>query len=707
MNKLKTIILSSSLFILINNTYALSLKESVSEVLRTNPIIIERLKNYRMTQQDLHVAESEYYPKIDLRAIAGYTSAGDTKDYATDDEYEHTVLDESYKHYETSLTLTQNIFNGFSTTHKVKYEEARILAAAYNYLEKANDTAFRMVDAYINLLRAYELAEISVKNMQLTKDIYNKVQYLYNAGLTTESELKKIESALLLASSNLTVKQNNAKDAEYSFKKVLGRMPEKSEIKVPDLNIKIPANIQKAALYAVEHNPSLLVAQYDVKGAEELYKQSKKGNYPSIDFEVSKFYNDVEERNSFDSPDDRFRARIVLNYNLYNGGLNKALTQKYVSKINQEVAIKAELKRQVIEGLELSWNAYEMIEEQLSTLKKFSKFAQETLVLYEHEYDLGRRSLLDLLSSQNDVINAETQIIGAKYDYLFSKYRILDAMGILVKSIVDEANSKELISKVNLYQETEDKSKEILDTLPIESDFDKDLVNDNFDLCDNSVSKSKVMKDGCKKLNEDSDNDNIPNILDLCPKTPKGVEVALDGCALDIDEDGISNYIDQCPNTPVDVDVDSKGCPIDSDLDGVADYKDKCLNTKIGEKVDKFGCTKNSKYTKTFKNVNSLTILFPMNSSYIPVSYNSDIAALAKKINNDKKYNLLVTGFSSHVGDFDYNQWLSKRRSKSVIKRLEELGVETNRITMDFKGETKATNNNTQSQKVEIQILKN
>ncbi len=105
------------------SAFGLTLKESVIEVLNTNPVVQERLKNYRATQQDLNIAESEYYPTIDLRATAGTNSAGNL--------YDH-VQNVNYTNYETSLQLTQNLFDGFGTMYKVDYQQARILAAAYN-----------------------------------------------------------------------------------------------------------------------------------------------------------------------------------------------------------------------------------------------------------------------------------------------------------------------------------------------------------------------------------------------------------------------------------------------------------------------------------------------------------------------------------------------------------------------------------------------
>ncbi len=580
----------SILLILGVNLNALSLKESVSEVIKTNPVISERLTNYRATQQDLNIAESEYYPRVDIRAVAGYNDLGGLKDYSQNSDFKHNVVDLNYKNYETSLTITQNIFDGFGTMHKVDYEEARILAAAYNYVEKANDVAFKMVGAYIDLLRSKELTQTAIENVQINEDIYIKVKNLFDSGLTTESEVKKIESSLLLSRSNLIVQKNNAKDSEYSYKTILGRMPDLNNMQKPDLNIPMPESIQRAALYSIEHNPSLLVSNYNIKGSQALYKQRKKDYYPKLDFEASQFYNDVEKVNTFDSPDDRFKARLILTYNLFRGGSDRANIQKHLSKINQEVAIKRDLKRQVIEGLELSWNAYEMIGKQISTLKKYKEYSEETLVLYKDEYDLGRRSLLDLLSSQNDVINARSQIITAEYEYLFAKYRILDAMGLLVVAVVGEVDAAELTSKVNLY--TNDEAHEILDTLPIKFDTDNDTIRDNLDLCDNSLKGNNIMPDGCKEKINDNDRDGIPNMVDECPNTLMNTKVTSNGCAIDTDMDGIKDYADKCQTTPLGVSVDDNGCAVDRDMDGIKDYQDECLNTELGANIDKDGCTK-------------------------------------------------------------------------------------------------------------------
>jgi len=648
---------------------ALTLKESVIEAMGTNPVVQERLKNYRATQQDLGVAESGYYPQLDFRAVVGHNNAGGLKNNSNNKSFDHLVKNETYNNYETSLTLTQNLFDGFSTTNKVDYQEARILAAAYNYVEKANDIAFRMTGAYLNVMKSYELLQTARENVQINESIYKKVKDLFDSGLTTDSEVKKIESSLSLARSNFTVQLNNTRDREYNFRRILGRLPDVSKMQKPDLNVSMPQSIEKAAMYAINHNPSLLVSRYNIKGAQALWKQSKSGNYPKLDLEISQFYNDQDKANTaFDRPDDRFRARLVLNYNIFRGGADSATIQKNISKINQEIEIKRDLKRQTIEGLDLSWNAYVMTSRQLKDLREYKIFAEKTLELYKEEYDLGRRSLLDLLTSQNDVINSRSQIITAEYTILSAKYRILDALGLLPTAVIGDA--KEFTSKVNLYTDAD--AQEILDTLPVELDVDHDKIADNQDLCDNSLKENNIMPYGCKKIRRDTDGD------------------------------GIYDSNDECPLTPIDAKVSSNGCALDTDKDGIKDYEDECKNTPLGYKVDQAGCA------------TSITIYvnFDRDSAKIVDDAYGKIFQFSSflKSNPDLKVKIIGHTSKNKNSGANYNLILSKKRADSVKDALVKLGLDKNRFTTEGRGFEEPIDNKHEgsykNRRVEIELSK-
>ena len=517
----------SSICVLSINLQALTLKESVLEALDTNPIVQERLKNFNETQQDLEITKSEWLPSLDYRATLGRNNAGNIKN-SGDSEFHHTVEDSTYSHYTNSLKLTQNIFNGFSTTHKIDYQKARILGAAHHYLENANDIAFQMTGAYLDVVRSYQLLQNAKDNVTINEKIYKDVQSLYDQGLTTKSEMTKIYASLSLAKSNLVVQKNNTLDKEFRFKRLFGRDASVSDFSLPSLNYAMPESKERAIMYAIQNNPSILVSNFNIKGAQALYKEKKSNFYPKVDFEVEQVFNDVNKRNNFDMQDDRLKAYVVLSWNLYKGGAHTADIQKSRSTINKEVELQRDLKRQTIEGLELSWSAYEMLGLQLEELYKYYEYSEETLASYQSEYELGRRTLLDLLSAQNDLVNSKSQIINAQMDKLFAQYRILDAMGLLVNAVVEDkiTYDKIILPTVKPFDVVKDE-------LPVNLDVDKDGIVDSLDICDNSKNNDDIAPYGCSQKEEDSDLDGIANSKDKCPESMFGETVDANGCSIE------------------------------------------------------------------------------------------------------------------------------------------------------------------------------
>jgi len=458
--------------------FSQDIKTTISEVLSTNPIVLERLKNYNATKEEITTAQAGYFPKIDLSIGVGKEDG----ERAVNQEFDYSV-------YENSLKYTHNLFKGFQTKHRVGQQENRTIAAAYSYIENVNDISFETVNLYLQVMKNRELLELQKENIEINNEIFVKVQKLYDAGLTTLSEVNKIESALSLARSNYVVQENTLLDVTYNMQRILGRYIEPQEMTKPLLNVTLPQSIEDAAQFAMQNNPSLLVGKYNVKLAQETYQEKKSPFYPSLDLEVSQEMN--KNLSGIEGKYDNLRAMVYLRYNLFNGFADKAELQKSISSIHQEVETKNRLRREVIEGLNLSWASNEKLTAQLEHLNEYKKFSLKTLTLYSKEYDLGRRSLLDLLSAQNDFIAAKAQIINTEYSMLFAKYRILDAMGSLVSTVIGDTET--IYSNVGLVEN----SPHNRDTLPVFYDRDNDLIVDELDICSNSLSDDMKNMFGC------------------------------------------------------------------------------------------------------------------------------------------------------------------------------------------------------------------
>ena len=471
-------------FLALSTLQATSLKDAVRDVLDSNPVIKERLKNYNATREEINIADAGYYPTLDLQSAVGKKYTG---------RLSNDVAEETYDVFQNSLVLRQNIFNGFSTHEQVNYQQMRTLASAYSYLEKANDVTLQTVKVYLDLLRQQELLDNSQMNVEHNQKIYEKVSKAYKAGLTTLSEVSKIQSSLSLAKSNMMVQQNRLSNAMFNYRRVTGRIVSLEKLQKPNFNLNLPDNVQKATMFALEYNPSLLVGKYNIKGAEALYRESKSKFMPTVDIEMSQNYN--KNYNEFQGDDDRFQAMVVVSYNLFNGGADEAARRNKLSKLSQEVEVVNDLKRQVVEGMDLSWSAYDLALDQIPFLKNYQSQSAETLKLYSKEYELGERSLLDLLATENDLKRANDELINAKYNLLLSKYRILDAMGLTMASIM--GNVQRYYQRVGVYNKGY--STETPDSSPVSLDSDKDGIASSKDVCANSKKKNGKLPFGCSK----------------------------------------------------------------------------------------------------------------------------------------------------------------------------------------------------------------
>ncbi len=421
------------------NVNALTMQEGLGDVLSTHPVVLERLHNYRSTLEDLRTTESQYLPTLDYSTTLGRekTKSPSTNNAST-----------SLNTYEQSLMLSQNLFNGFGTRYEADYNKARILAAANHYVENVNDVAYNFVNLYINVIKNRDLLCIAKSNVQFNEDIYSKVTKLYDAGITTRSESEKADTSLSLAKSNYVVAQNNLDDSLFNLERVLGRSVSAKELENASFNGELPATIEGMKEFAKTHNPSVLVTEYNIKSAKLQKEAAYKNYYPKIDaFARQSWASDV---GGLRGDDDRFKMGLTLTYNLYRGGADESQIKKNLSKIHQETQTKFDIVRKLDEQGELSWTAKRYLTEQIDHLKRYEATSAKTLELYQKEYDLGRRTLLDLIVAQNDSVAAQSQIVRAESDLLFAHYRILDAMGSMVQNVLGSTKADIALKSVGL-----------------------------------------------------------------------------------------------------------------------------------------------------------------------------------------------------------------------------------------------------------------
>ncbi len=415
---------------------ALELKQMVQETVQTNPKIQKQLSAHKAVQEDLNSAKAGWYPKLDLVAKVGPEYANTPN--LTDSEAG--VLART----ELGLTLQENLFEGFATQEGINEQRARVNSTAYATLDEANKLSLSAITSYVNYIKAKQLLDLEETNVQTHMNILKKTKEKTSAGLGKRSDVEQTQGRLALANSNYYSQKNNFLDAQSTFERVYGHFVEVDEL--IDLEMPIFDALEFAQLdaQADEFNPALQILQENINAQNSVYERSRATFYPTVDAVAS--VSDNYNIHGIEGEDQTASLMFNLNYNLYNGGSDEAQRVKNQLLITKERSALNDVSRDVTKELRLALNANNILTEQIKYLKQHSEYTLKTANSYQQEFNLGRRTLLDLLNSKLEYNNAQKTQEAAKFDLILAKYRILSVTGQLLETMdVDVAN------KVTLY----------------------------------------------------------------------------------------------------------------------------------------------------------------------------------------------------------------------------------------------------------------
>lgn len=399
--------------------YALTLPQAVEETLSTNPQIQKSISDYVAIKNDLDIARSGYRPTLDFIGAIG-------EEVSDKDRPGDSV---SLTRKETKLIANQNLFNGFATDYDIQEQKARINAFRYNAMQDANTIGLRTTEVYLQVIRHKKILDLLLDNVKTHERIYKMIKQKTDYGLSKRSDLEQTRGRLALAYSNYISQQNTYQDAMTNFERVYGKVLSSADLMTPNLPM-LPAKNEAGLLeIANKYSPTLIIQRANISTQESLFQKEKKGFYPSLDLELSGEWND--DLDGIEGKDQSYQAMLRLSYNLYAGGNDESARVKNLQFVTSEKELLYDQQRAVKEKIRLSFAAERILANQIKCLKLYAKQTRKTADSYAKEYQLGRRTLLDLLNTELEYNNAQQAVENARYDRLYARYRILEASGVL------------------------------------------------------------------------------------------------------------------------------------------------------------------------------------------------------------------------------------------------------------------------------------
>ncbi len=429
-----------------------TLQEAIQLTIYKNPRIQSAKSERKAVEHEIDQARAGYFPTIDVAAGIGWEQSSNT---GTRNRGDGTV---SYGREETSVLLRQMVFDGFETASEVKRHTARTNARAHTVFGQSEIIGLSAVEAYIDVLRRQELLALAKENLSIHRKTNNQIKLRSTRGVGRAADAEQSYGRLALAERNTLAESGNLQDAETAFLRVVGELP-KDLTAVPSPSHPsddFPITLDDALAQALDNHPTLKSANSDIDSAFAQHSTAKAPYMPRLDVEAGATHN-VDIDGTEGKNEDAF-VMLRLRYNILNGGRDVARRKETAELINQAKNIRDNTYRQVIESMRLSWVAHQTIKNQLIFFKEHMEASTKSNQAYQKQFNFGQRTLLDLLDSANEMFVAKSAFTEAKYDVLFSEYRVLSSKGELnnflgtelpdeIKTIADEIEMLEAVEE--------------------------------------------------------------------------------------------------------------------------------------------------------------------------------------------------------------------------------------------------------------------
>jgi len=414
---------------------ATSLNEVIQDALYTNPQIKVKKEVVNTQVQELKGLKGNgYLPSIDLYFAIGPEV---TKTPANNGEKA------SLTRQEVSITLKENLFAGFSTKSEVKRKNFLVLSSKNDAQTVASDFAYDAISTYIEVLKQSKLYSIAQETTKTYEEYVAKIKERFDAGLEVHSNYIQTVARLENVKNLELMAKQDYQTAVYQLQRLLPKLQDPSKFEDPILH-KLPSSkIEDLIKLAWVSNPKILKQQNIIDAQQESVRTSKSGYYPTVDLVLKAYnnknvggvgYSTPENPNPIDT-DEGYNALLVVNYNLFKGLSTDAAVESAKHKVLKEQESLRDTKLYIQSSLKIAFDKYKTLQKRYEIVKRYLEASKQTRSDYLDEYELGGRTITDILGVESEYDSAKNLEVTLKYDQMKSYYELLYHTGLLLSEM--------------------------------------------------------------------------------------------------------------------------------------------------------------------------------------------------------------------------------------------------------------------------------
>jgi len=400
--------------------YSIDIDDAIKSTIENNPKVQISYEKLLESKELIENAYNQKLPTI-TSTISGTYSNSDSST-ATATTTPETFTDK-YK-----LSLTQNLYDAGEKDLEIERSKLLFDKEIINFKVTIQNLILSAIEGYLIVINYEKSLEASNKNFDSVSRFLEETKTKFNLGSATLYDLQDAESAYAIAETNLFIAQQNYDVSKITFNRIVGLEPVNLD-DVIDLNKNIDLkmfiqNIEK-------NNYSLALLNNDINNTNILLSKEKLSNKPSLDLSTSFEYSDSGR---IDSGTEKTNGTIglTLTIPIFQQNIDKSDIRKYQSKLLQAELIFEDTKQDLRIQASNLYKNYLISKSNISSNSKQLKSIQTSLDSIKEEYNIGTKTITDLIDAESQLLNVKVNYHTSKKDMILNYFNIMALEGSLI-----------------------------------------------------------------------------------------------------------------------------------------------------------------------------------------------------------------------------------------------------------------------------------
>lgn len=403
----------------------------VAKALAFHPQVARADALARAAGHDVDNARAGYLPSVDLNGGIGLQNSSIKQLNPNDNS--------TLTRREAGLSVRQLVFDGFLTQGEVARRRALLQAAEFGASDTRQSVAFDAVKAYLDVLVRRELLDLAQQNLSAHLVTRDRVADKVKSGVGQRADLQQAEGRVALARSTVVQRQGSLLEAETAYARLIGEAPDELAKPVRQATgMARDGEVQQASLQsaidtslaeAYEQHPALRQANFELEASAAAVKVAKAAYWPRVDVAG----NLSRDANLAGVEGVRNTNSVMLQgqWNLFRGGADKAAQQASVERRFAAEDTVKDTRLAIQENVTIALKARATSEGRIKFLEDHVAASVATLDAYQAQFELSRRTLLDMLNAQNELFTAHSNLSAGLYEDLYNQFFVEAAKGTL------------------------------------------------------------------------------------------------------------------------------------------------------------------------------------------------------------------------------------------------------------------------------------